>query len=87
MLAVLTQLSGLTPAFSFNLGLATWFALVVVSAFSVGYNLVALLPGASTRSLRNSVLAGLLAAVAVLIGALGSAIVASHFTTRSRTCG
>ena len=67
MLAVLTQLSGLTPAFSFNLGLATWFALVVVSAFSVGYNLVALLPGASTRSLRNSVLAGLLAAVFVVV--------------------
>lgn len=38
MLAVLTQLSGLAPAFSFNVGLATWFALIAISAFSVGYN-------------------------------------------------
>ena len=67
MLAVLTQLSGLTPAFSFNVGLATWFALVALTAFSVGFNLAALLPSASARSLRASVLAGLLAAIFVVV--------------------
>ena len=67
MLAVLTQLSGLAPAFSFNVGLATWFALIAISAFSVGYNLTALLPAASVRSLRVSVLGGLLAAIFVVV--------------------
>ena len=67
MLAALTQLSGLTPAFSFNLGLATWFALIVLTAFSVGYNLAAFLPGAGLRALRTNVLTGFLAAVFVVV--------------------
>jgi YYY domain-containing protein len=67
MLAVLTQLSGLTPAFSFNVGLATWFALVALTAFSVGFNLAALLPSTSARSLRASILSGLLAAIFVVV--------------------
>ncbi len=67
MLAVLTQLSGLTPAFSFNVGLATWFALVALAAFSVGFNLAALLPSTNARSLRASILSGLLAAIFVVV--------------------
>ena len=40
MLAVLTRLSGVPASVGFNIGLAMWFALVVLGAFSVAYNLV-----------------------------------------------
>ncbi|HIC89658.1 MAG TPA: hypothetical protein EYP04_09695, partial [Anaerolineae bacterium] len=44
MLALLTRLSGVPAAVGFNVGVATWFALTVVAAFSVAYNLGASLP-------------------------------------------
>jgi YYY domain-containing protein len=43
MLAALTQLSGLAPSVAFNVGLATWFALTVVAAFGVAYDMAAAL--------------------------------------------
>ncbi len=43
MLAALTQLSGLTPSIAFNIGLATWFALTVATAFGVVFDMAAAL--------------------------------------------
>ncbi|MCL5999831.1 MAG: DUF2298 domain-containing protein [Chloroflexi bacterium] len=42
MMAMLARISGTAPGIAFNLGGATFFALTLVSAFSVGYNLWAL---------------------------------------------
>jgi uncharacterized membrane protein len=42
MVAVLIRLSGVAPAVGFNLGVASWYALVLVGAFSVTYDLVRL---------------------------------------------
>ncbi|MGQ9840933.1 MAG: DUF2298 domain-containing protein [Anaerolineae bacterium] len=42
MLALLIRLTGVDPAVGFNLGVALWYALVMVTAFGVGYALVAL---------------------------------------------
>ncbi len=43
MLAFLTRMSSVAPAFAFNLGVAGWFALAATAAFGLGYDLVALL--------------------------------------------
>ncbi len=43
MLAFLTRMSAVAPAFAFNLGVASWFALAATAAFGLGYDLVALL--------------------------------------------
>ncbi len=43
MLAALTQLSGLAPSVAFNVGLATWFALTLATAFGVTFDMVAAL--------------------------------------------
>ncbi len=43
MLAALTQLSGLAPSVAFNVGLATWFALTLTTAFGVTFDMVAAL--------------------------------------------
>lgn len=43
MLAALTQLSGLAPGVAFNVGLAAWFGLTVVTAFAVAYEMAAAL--------------------------------------------
>ncbi|MEA3334394.1 MAG: DUF2298 domain-containing protein [Chloroflexota bacterium] len=43
MLALLTRLSGLAPGVAFNVGLGTWFGLTLVTAFSVAYDMVAVL--------------------------------------------
>ncbi len=82
MLALLTRLSGLPSEIAFNLGLAAWFALVASTAFSVGFNLTALLPrplapwaqqtGPRTPDTphppwRASLLTGLLAALFVVV--------------------
>ncbi len=40
MLAVLVRLSGVASAVGFNLGVASWFALTVLGAFSVTYSLI-----------------------------------------------
>jgi YYY domain-containing protein len=40
MLAALVRLSGVAPSVAFNLGVATWFALTLLGAFSVVYDLV-----------------------------------------------
>ncbi|MCS7222371.1 MAG: DUF2298 domain-containing protein [Anaerolineae bacterium] len=40
MLAVLVRLSGVASAVGFNLGVASWFALTALGAFSVSYNLI-----------------------------------------------
>ncbi len=42
MLGVLIRLSGVSPAIGFNLGVASWYALVMVGAFGVVYDLVRL---------------------------------------------
>jgi YYY domain-containing protein len=54
MLAALTRLTGVLPEVGFNLGVALWYALVMISAFGVVYTLVALArrPDPSTSSRR-----------------------------------
>lgn len=42
MLAVLIRITGVLPEVGFNLGVAMWYALAMVSAFGVAYTLVAL---------------------------------------------
>lgn len=42
MLAVLVRLTGVLPEIGFNLGVALWYALTMISAFGVVYTLVAL---------------------------------------------
>ena len=42
MLGVLVQLTGVDPAVGFNLGVALWYALVMIGAFGVVYDLVRL---------------------------------------------
>jgi YYY domain-containing protein len=45
MLAALTNLTGVDPAVTFNLGVALWYALVMIGAFGVVYDLVRLAGG------------------------------------------
>ena len=42
MLAALVNLTGVDPAIAFNLGVALWYALVMIGAFGVVYDLVRL---------------------------------------------
>jgi uncharacterized membrane protein len=42
MLGVLIRLSGVSPAIGFNLGVALWYALVMIGAFGIVYDLVRL---------------------------------------------
>ncbi len=51
MLSLFTTLSGLAPGVAFNVGLATWFALTVVAAFGVGYDMVGALAGSGREAL------------------------------------
>jgi YYY domain-containing protein len=72
--AMLILLSGVPSAVGFNLGGALTFALTVVSAFSLGYNLRAGL-GPDGRASRASIATGLLtAAMLALMGNLGGAL-------------
>jgi YYY domain-containing protein len=84
LLAMVTRISGVAPAIGFNLGGAMIFALTLVSAFSVGYNLwgtyrratAATQPSdepAAPKYLpppQNAILAGLLAAI--MLGVMGN---------------
>jgi YYY domain-containing protein len=69
MLAALTQLSGLAPSVAFNVGLAAWFALTVVAAFGVAYDMAAALlaPRVSRINSRLAYLAGLLGGLFVAL--------------------
>ncbi|HEY63237.1 MAG TPA: hypothetical protein G4O02_01580 [Caldilineae bacterium] len=62
MLAVLTRLSGVPSAVGFNLGLASWFALTVLGAFSVTYSLMNAGRGAVERRLLPALLGPLFVA-------------------------
>jgi YYY domain-containing protein len=65
------KLLGIVPSLAYNMILPTWFALVAVGAFAVGWNLVNKDEGPSSEN--SSLLAGLSAAVmSVLIGNLGT---------------
>ncbi len=79
MLAVLTRLTGVVPAVAFNAGLATWFALVAIAAFSVGYNLAKTHPLAGNR---QGVLIGLLASLFVVV--MGNQVGAVEFVYHNR---
>ncbi len=79
MLAVLTRLTGVAPTVAFNTGLATWFALVAIAAFSVGYNLAKTHPLATHR---QGLLIGLLASVFVVI--LGNQVGAVEYVYHNR---
>lgn len=75
MLAALTQLSGLAPAVAFNVGLAAWFALTVVAAFGVAYDMAAALLARSanhpiTQSTSSEPPRSMLATLGGLLGAL-----------------
>ena len=49
MLAALIRMTGVLPEVGFNLGVAMWYALVMISAFGVVYTLVALSRGVLRR--------------------------------------
>lgn len=69
--ATLVRFSGIVPEVAYNLALPMYFALLVVGAFSVAFNLVA----RSARALRLPLFAGLLSALFVaVIGNLGQVI-------------
>ncbi len=63
MLAVLVRLSGVPSAVGFNLGLATWFALTVLGAFSVTYSLLYAGRRAAERRLAPALLGSLFVAL------------------------
>ena len=50
MLAAFTNLTGVDPAVAFNLGVALWYALVMIGAFGVVYDLVRLAGSWTARS-------------------------------------
>ena len=50
MLAALVNLTGVDPAIAFNLGVALWYALVMIGAFGVVYDLVRLAGSWTARS-------------------------------------
>ncbi len=50
MLSAITNLSGVDPAVAFNLGVALWYALVMIGAFGVVYDLVRLTGSWTARS-------------------------------------
>jgi YYY domain-containing protein len=77
LLAMLTKISGVAPSIAFNLGGATLFALTLVSASSVGYNLWSIyerhMAARATPTLRVHVrawMAGLL--TAIMLGVMGN---------------
>ena len=72
MLASLTQLSGLAPAVAFNVGLAAWFGLTAVAAFSVAYDMAAALLASrvTAHASRFTHHVSRLASLAGLLGAL-----------------
>lgn len=70
MLAALTQLSGLAPGVAFNVGLAAWFALTVVAAFGVAYDMAAALLAHTNVPIYQSTSRSPLAAIGGLLGAL-----------------
>ncbi len=53
MIAALIRITGVLPEIGFNLGVAMWYALVMISAFGVVYTLVALARGSITRQARS----------------------------------
>jgi len=66
--AVLTKLSGLDSAISYNLMIATIFALVFVATFSLASNLVFLTLKPKTQKLKPVILAGLISAFLLTLG-------------------
>lgn len=62
IMAIFTKLSGVTSGVGFNLGIALLFALTVLGAFGLGYNLVDA-AGKKSQSLTFGLLAALLVAV------------------------
>ncbi len=63
MLSVLVRLSGVPSAIGFNLGLASWFALTVLGAFSVAYSLLNVGRRAEERRLAPALLGPLFVAL------------------------
>ncbi len=82
MLGLLIRLTGTDPAVGFNLGVALWYALVMVTAFGVGHALVGLAGGgqeAGGRGQGRGIRYGLLAALFVgFIGNLEGVIEAGY---------
>ncbi len=63
MLAVLVRLSGVASAVGFNLGVASWFALTVLGAFSVTYSLINIARQEGERRLAPALLGPLFVAL------------------------
>lgn len=84
MLGMLIRLTGVDPAVGFNLGVALWYALVMVTAFGVGYALVGIagswkLEAGERISQGRGIRYGLLAALFVgFIGNLEGVIEAGY---------
>jgi YYY domain-containing protein len=78
MLGLLIRLTGVDPAVGFNLGVALWYALTMVGAFSVAFDLVRLSQSAF-RNLRSAIGFGLLGALFVgFIGNLEGVVEAAY---------
>ena len=69
MLGLLTRLTGVDPAVGFNLGVALWFALTLIGAFGVAYDLAALARREGSRKAGPLIVGGL---GALFVGILGN---------------
>ncbi|MFQ5856588.1 MAG: DUF2298 domain-containing protein [Anaerolineae bacterium] len=69
LVSILTKLTGIVPQVAFNLAIPTLFALTVINAFSVGFNLTArdAREDGGTSALRIPLVAGALAGVFVAV--------------------
>jgi YYY domain-containing protein len=69
MLGLLIRLTGVDPAVGFNLGVALWFALVLVGAFGVAYDLASLARRSDSGKRSSLAIGGL---GALFVGILGN---------------
>ena len=69
MFGLLIRLTGVDPAVGFNLGVALWFALTLIGAFGVAYDLAALARREASRQAGPLIVGGL---GALFVGILGN---------------
>jgi YYY domain-containing protein len=74
LLALLARLSGQLPEVAYNLGQASWFGLLLLGAFGVGYNLLAWSADGENDAPQVAVFGGILAALMVGVAGNGQAL-------------